>query len=136
MSGTKHLTEKLHTLKKSRIGIHRISRPMLIEALWTLKQSTGLLFFIHWTTMHFFIMLCTSLKSFKNIRSYNTQLFNSLDCIDLHCIANCWFSEHCNVLDCTPPPTLHSTTLHCRSRKKPIIVNSEILGIQILRKNA
>ena len=32
--------------------------------------------------------------------------------IELQCIANCWFAVHCNVLDCTAPPTLHSTALH------------------------
>ena len=54
----------------------------------------------------YFPMLCTSLKSFKNICSFNSQQFNSLDCIELHCIANFWLAVHCNVLDCTAPLTL------------------------------
>ena len=70
---------------------------------------------IHWTNLHLFPMQCTSLQSkikYIYIHSFNAQQFNSLDCIELHCLANCWFAVHCNVLDCTAPPTLHYTALH------------------------
>ena len=51
----------------------------------------------------------------KNIFCFNAQQFNSLDCLELHSIAHCWFAMHCNILDCTPPllcTALHSTALH------------------------
>ena len=70
---------------------------------------------IHWNNLHLFPMQCTSLQSkIKKIyiHSFNAQQFNSLDCSELHCLANCWFAVHCNVLDCTAPPTLHYTALH------------------------
>ena len=44
--------------------------------------------------------------------SFNAKQFNSLDCIELHCLVNCCFAVHFNVLDWTAPPTLHYTALH------------------------
>ena len=44
--------------------------------------------------------------------SFNAKQINSLDCIELHCLVNCCFAVHCNVLDWTAPPTLHYTALH------------------------
>ena len=77
-----------------------------------LYSRARLYIFFHWITLHFFFMESTSLKSFKNICSFNAKQFISMDCIELHCIANCWFAVHCNVLDWTASPTLHITALH------------------------
>ena len=56
--------------------------------LCTLQQSAGQHFY-QLNTLHLFPTQCTLLKSFENIRSLHEQQFNSLDCIELHCIANC-----------------------------------------------
>ena len=68
--------------------------------------------FLHCITLNFFPMQCISLKKIKNMCSFNSQQFNSLDCIEIHCISNFGFAGHCNVLYCTAPLTLHSTVLH------------------------
>ena len=121
-------------IKNPAYGRHQISRPMLIEAPKQKKTyndfssslgdlvkrgiaavhstaenwSTFLYIELHWTSF-----LCSALHwKFFFICSFNAQHFNSLDCIELHCIANYWFIVHCNVLDCIPPATLHSTALH------------------------
>ena len=116
---------------------HQISRPMRIDAL--IQKEIYRDFFLcqgiwfgggrraaphstaeQWSTLYpsnytallsHAVHFTAKLKQIY-IYSFNAQEFNSLDCIELCCIANCWFAVHCNVLDCTAPSTMHYTELY------------------------
>ena len=97
-------------LKNPAYGRHQISRPMLIEAPIQKKTYKGFSSYLGdlvkrgWAAVHstaehrskFYQLNYTALlfyavhftEIFKNIWSFNSQQFNSLDFIELHCIAN------------------------------------------------
>ena len=86
----------------------------------TLQQSTGLKCYQLNAALMLHVVHFTA--KLKKIFSYNAQQFNSTDCIELQCIADCWFAVHCNVLNCTAPPTRHCTPLHWIKFLNPLIL--------------
>ena len=111
---TPNLSTDAHRYKKKEIyTVFFFFRGFGLEGglLCTLQQSTGL-HFIHQTTLNFFPVQCTShIYIYIYINRFNAKEFNSLDCIELWCIANCWLAVHCNALHCSLYYALHWTVL-------------------------
>ena len=118
--------------KNPAYGRHRISQPMRIDAPIQKKKYITIFFFfrgfglegggccaLYSRALVYIISIKLYCSSFPccalhckvetNIYSFNAQEFNSLDCIKLWCIANCWFALQCNELDCTAPSNMHYT---------------------------